>query len=88
MAHALARVGRRVSRDRLAISPAQVVPVLTAHPTEAQAAIDREIEIAQLLAERDLTAHARGTGARRGGPSPRGPDAWQTNSARKPPCRA
>ena len=88
MAHALARVGEAgVSRDRLAefFAGAQVVPVLTAHPTEVRrkSMIDREIEIAQLLAERDLTAltpeeQARGEEALRRAVL----TLWQTNLLR------
>ena len=58
MAHALARAGHAaIPPARLAgfFANAMVVPVLTAHPTEVRrkSTIDREIEIADLLAERD-----------------------------------
>jgi phosphoenolpyruvate carboxylase len=58
MAHALARArAAGVSPARLAefFASAMVVPVLTAHPTEVRrkSTIDREMEIAALLAERD-----------------------------------
>jgi phosphoenolpyruvate carboxylase len=61
MAHAVVRAREAgVSRDRLEefFATAHVVPVLTAHPTEVRrkSMIDREMEIAQLLAERDKTA--------------------------------
>ena len=54
-----------------------VCPVLTAHPTEVRrkSTIDREMEVAQLLAERDRSrAHARGGGGQRGGAAPRRAD--------------
>ena len=58
MAHALARaraagVAPRGLHDFFA--DALVVPVLTAHPTEVRrkSTIDREMEVADLLAERD-----------------------------------
>src|SRR5580698_8403906 len=59
MAHALERArSAGISPDRLRhfFSEAAVVPVLTAHPTEVRrkSMIDREMEIAELLAERDL----------------------------------
>ena len=68
VAHALARA------RRAGISPAQiadffadalVVPVLTAHPTEVRrkSTIDREIEIAQLLADRDASIQVNAVGA-------------------------
>jgi phosphoenolpyruvate carboxylase len=58
MAFALARTREAgVPPARLAgfFAGAMVVPVLTAHPTEVrrQSAIDREMEVAELLAERD-----------------------------------
>src|SRR5262245_56305589 len=58
MAHALARARERgVSHERLAgfFASAFASPVLTAHPTEVRrkSSIDREMEIARLLAERD-----------------------------------
>src|SRR5262249_19757409 len=58
MAHALARArDADVSRSRLQnfFTSAIVCPVLTAHPTEARrkSTIDREMEVAHLLAERD-----------------------------------
>jgi phosphoenolpyruvate carboxylase len=61
MALALARAKKAgVSSDRLGafFATAQVAPVLTAHPTEVRrkSTIDREREVAQLLAERDRTA--------------------------------
>jgi phosphoenolpyruvate carboxylase len=61
MAHALARAAEAgISRDRLEafFATAQVEPVLTAHPTEVRrkSTIDREMEVAELLAERDRTA--------------------------------
>jgi phosphoenolpyruvate carboxylase len=59
MALALARAGEAgVPRERLLafFANAMVVPVLTAHPTEVRrkSTIDREMEVADLLAERDL----------------------------------
>jgi phosphoenolpyruvate carboxylase len=58
MAHALARArDADVSRSRLQnfFTSAIVCPVLTAHPTEVRrkSTIDREMEVAHLLAERD-----------------------------------
>jgi phosphoenolpyruvate carboxylase len=58
MAHALARARQAgVLPTRLAkfFTNALVMPVLTAHPTEVRrkSAIDREMEIAELMAERD-----------------------------------
>src|SRR5262249_32410944 len=60
MAHALARAREvGISRDRVQefFASAHISPVLTAHPTEVRrkSTIDREMEIAQLLAERDST---------------------------------
>jgi phosphoenolpyruvate carboxylase len=60
MAYALARAREAgVSRERLRefFATANIVPVLTAHPTEVRrkSTIDREIEIARLLARRDMT---------------------------------
>jgi phosphoenolpyruvate carboxylase len=61
MAHALARAKQAgISRSRLEafLATAQVGPVLTAHPTEVRrkSTIDREMEVAELLAERDRIA--------------------------------
>jgi len=58
MAHALERLRvAHIASDRLRdfFAEAMVVPVLTAHPTEVRrkSMIDREMEIADLLAERD-----------------------------------
>src|SRR6516165_858702 len=58
MAHALARArDADISRSRLQnfFTSAIVCPVLTAHPTEVRrkSTIDREMEVAHLLAERD-----------------------------------
>src|SRR6266446_2601291 len=58
IAHALARArDAAISRSRLQnfFTSAIVCPVLTAHPTEVRrkSAIDREMEVAHLLAERD-----------------------------------
>jgi len=58
MAHALARLrGAAVSQARLLsfFATARIVPVLTAHPTEVRrkSTIDRERDVADLLAERD-----------------------------------
>ena len=58
MALALARAGEAgIPRERLLdfFTNAMVVPVLTAHPTEVRrkSTIDREMEVADLLAERD-----------------------------------
>src|ERR1700730_7491458 len=58
MAHALARARQaRIppARLRAFFANAMVVPVLTAHPTEVRrkSTIDREMEVAELLAERD-----------------------------------
>jgi phosphoenolpyruvate carboxylase len=60
MAHALARAREAgVSSGRLEefFATAKIVPVLTAHPTEVRrtSVIDREMEIARLLVERDRT---------------------------------
>ena len=60
MAYALQRLRQaRVPRERLqeVLAGAHIVPVLTAHPTEVRrkSTIDREMEIARLLAERDTT---------------------------------
>jgi len=59
MAHAVMRaIEAGVPHDRLQefFVTANVVPVLTAHPTEVRrkSTIDREMEIARLLAERDI----------------------------------
>src|SRR5215469_3398262 len=59
MARALERLrDAHISPDRLRqfFAEAMVVPVLTAHPTEVRrkSMIDREMEVAELLAERDL----------------------------------
>ena len=61
LAHALARAREAgLSRNQLRdfFAGAQVTPVLTAHPTEVRrkSTIDREMEVAGLLAERDRTA--------------------------------
>src|SRR5713101_6313252 len=58
MAHALARArqaGIPPARVDAFFAGAMVVPVLTAHPTEVRrkSTIDREMEVADLLAERD-----------------------------------
>ncbi|MFL4978638.1 MAG: phosphoenolpyruvate carboxylase [Xanthobacteraceae bacterium] len=58
MAYALARAGAAgISRPELQalLERALICPVLTAHPTEVRrkSTIDREMEVAQLLAERD-----------------------------------
>ena len=58
MAHALARARQAaIPPARLAVffAGAMVVPVLTAHPTEVRrkSTIDREMEVADLLSERD-----------------------------------
>ena len=58
MAYALSRAGEAgISPRRLAafFTGAMVMPVLTAHPTEVRrkSTIDREMEVAHLLAERD-----------------------------------
>ena len=59
MAHALSAArdaGIAPERLRAFFAGAMVVPVLTAHPTEVRrkSMIDREMEVAELLAERDL----------------------------------
>jgi phosphoenolpyruvate carboxylase len=59
MAHALARareMGASPLRLEEFFATAKIVPVLTAHPTEVRrtSMIDREMEIARLLAERDV----------------------------------
>jgi len=59
MSHALFRAceaGITPERLRQFFAGATVVPVLTAHPTEVRrkSMIDREMEVAELLAERDL----------------------------------
>ena len=61
MAYALARAAEAgISRDRLEafFATAQIEPVLTAHPSEVRrkSTIDREMEVSELLAERDRTA--------------------------------
>ena len=61
MAHALARaIAAGISPDALLafFATARVVPVLTAHPTEVRrkSAIDRERDVADLLAARDRAA--------------------------------
>jgi phosphoenolpyruvate carboxylase len=61
MAHALGRLRvAHIASDRLRdfFAEAMVVPVLTAHPTEVRrkSMIDREMEIAELLAERDRSS--------------------------------
>jgi phosphoenolpyruvate carboxylase len=61
MAHALARAGEAgIPPARIAdfFASAMVVPVLTAHPTEVRrkSTIDREMEVAQLLAERERSS--------------------------------
>ena len=58
MAHALTRArDAGISRSKLEnfFTDAIVCPVLTAHPTEVRrrSTIDREVEVAQLLEERD-----------------------------------
>jgi phosphoenolpyruvate carboxylase len=89
MAHALARAGEAgVLPARLAefFADALVMPVLTAHPTEVRrkSTIDREMEVADLLAERDgplLTAAelaANETALRRAVLT-----LWQTNLLRR-----
>ena len=62
LAHALARAAEAgISRDQLRrfFDTALVSPVLTAHPTEVRrkSTIDREVEVAQLLAQRDRMRH-------------------------------
>jgi phosphoenolpyruvate carboxylase len=59
MAHAIARAKEAGASSRQLkefFATAHVVPVLTAHPTEVRrkSMIDREMEIARLLAERDI----------------------------------
>ena len=59
MAHALGaarEAGVSPERLRAFFAGAMVIPVLTAHPTEVRrkSMIDREMEVADLLAERDL----------------------------------
>ena len=61
MAYALALAKQAgISRARLQafFATAQIEPVLTAHPTEVRrkSTIDREMEVAELLAQRDRTA--------------------------------
>src|SRR5262249_42536752 len=61
MERALARAREMgIARDRLErfFAGAHVTPVLTAHPTEVRrkSMIDREMEVAELLAQRDRTA--------------------------------
>ena len=62
MAHALARASEagisRAPAGRPSSPPRLVAPVLTAHPTEVRrkSTIDREMEVAELLAERDRIA--------------------------------
>ena len=58
IAYALARAqaaGPRAVRAARLLRPAVICPVLTAHPTEVRrkSSIDREMELARLLAERD-----------------------------------
>ena len=64
-------------RLRQFFAEAMVVPVLTAHPTEVRrkSMIDREMEVAELLAERDrYPLTDGGAGRQRGGAAPRDPD--------------
>jgi len=61
MAHALARArqaGIPPARVDAFFASAMVAPVLTAHPTEVRrkSTIDRELEIADLIAERDRSS--------------------------------
>jgi phosphoenolpyruvate carboxylase len=88
MAHALAsarEAGVSPEGLRAFFAGAMVVPVLTAHPTEVRrkSMIDREMEVADLLAERDLhpltaaEAAANETGLRRAILT-----LWQTNLLR------
>src|SRR2546429_1780959 len=68
MAHALTRArDAAISRFKLQnfFTSAIVCPVLTAHPTEVRrkSTIDREMEVARLLAERDRSALTRAEAA-------------------------
>src|SRR5262245_46362066 len=69
MAHALTRArDAAIPRSRLQdfFTNAIVCPVLTAHPTEVRrkSTIDREMEVAHLLAERDRLRHPRRDGGK------------------------
>jgi len=87
MAHALNRAGEAgISPQRLAafFTGAMVTPVLIAHPTEVRrrSTIDREMEVADLLAERDRPALNRGrTRHERDGIAPSGADSVADQSA-------
>ena len=92
MAFALSRAREAgISPRRLAafFAGAMVIPVLTAHPTEVRrkSTIDREMEVAHLLAERDrpsLTTAELGTNEtalRRAVLT-----LWQTNLLRRTRC--
>ena len=96
MAYALGRAqrGRRVARAAAgASSPARCAsPVLTAHPTEVRrkSSIDREMEIARLLDERDRVQFTpEELAANRGGAAPRRADpVADQHPARHAPARA
>src|SRR5882757_9752204 len=87
MAYALARARQaRIppARLRAFFADAMVVPVLTAHPTEVRrkSTIDREMEVADLLAERDqLSLTAAELGANEAALRPSGPDLMADKSA-------
>jgi phosphoenolpyruvate carboxylase len=89
MAHALARAHQaRIppARLRAFFAGAMVVPVLTAHPTEVRrkSTIDREMEVADLLAERDqLSLTVAELGANEAALRRAVLILWQTNLLRK-----
>ena len=89
MAHALARArAANISPDRLRrfFAEAMVAPVLTAHPTEVRrkSMIDREMEVADLLAERDLRELTEGELAANDAALRRAIlSLWQTNLLRR-----
>jgi phosphoenolpyruvate carboxylase len=89
MAHALARARQaRIPPARLRgfFANAMVMPVLTAHPTEVRrkSTIDREMEVANLLAERDRSAPTPGESAANEAALRRAVlILWQTNPLRR-----
>jgi phosphoenolpyruvate carboxylase len=89
MAHALARARQaRIppARLRAFFANAMVVPVLTAHPTEVRrkSTIDREMEVADLLAARDqLALTAAELGANEAALRRAVLTLWQTNPLRR-----
>src|SRR5947209_871172 len=88
IAHSLARTreaGIPPSRFEAFFSGAMVVPVLTAHPTEVRrkSTIDREMEVAELIAERDRSSPTAAELAANEGALRRAVlTLWQTNPLR------